>query len=298
MHSGFLLTTSYLIILLVFSLLYLPSHAAVYLEPEMVRIPAGSFTYGSDQTEREAYLSPPHEPSRQTATLKTYYIGRYEITNEEFDCFIYDDGYHRREFWTPEGWRFRQRSDWHVPRLWSDTDYNGWYKERHPVCAISWYEAVAFCRWLSAKTGKPYRLPTALEWEKAARGTDGRTFPWGEQWNPKNCNWLADVNGDFIADLRGDGYVCTGKVGDFPAGQSPYGCYDMAGNVLEWVADKLDIKSPYKRAYRIYRGGSFLSGYPRMLRCAWQGGTLPEVGHVYWGTIGFRVAMDASEEDE
>jgi len=269
------------------------------LEPELVEAPAGAFLYGSSASEREEYLSPPGEPRQREVTLNAFWIGKYEVTNREYAAFIRDGGYTTSAYWLPEGWSFLQRFGWKEPRRWRDKDYNGPDKSTYPVCGVSWFEAQAYCRWLAEKTGKPYRLPRETEWEKAARGTDGRVFPWGMFWNPYLCNWLGDTKGDRQPHPDLDPYIYTAPVGFYPGGKSPYGCYDMAGNVLEWCADLFFEEDNPQRAasdYRVLRGGCFLSGYPRLLRCAWRGGTSPEIGHVYWGIIGFRVAMDATEE--
>ncbi len=99
-------------------------------------------------------------------------------------------------------------------------------KSDHPVTQVSWDDAVAYCEWLSRTTGRSYRLPTRAEWEKAARGSDGRSYPWGN-WPPNNqlCNFDHNVDD-------------TTPVGRYPNGVSPYGCWDMAGNVWEWTGDK------------------------------------------------------------
>ena len=94
-----------------------------------------------------------------------------------------------------------------------------------------------------------------------------------------------------MPDEKLDAFIRVSPAGYFENGKSAYGCYDMAGNVLEWCADSIDKK------YKAYRGGCFLSGEARLLRCAWRGGNYPETGHVYWGIIGFRVAMDALPDE-
>ncbi|MEW6238817.1 MAG: SUMF1/EgtB/PvdO family nonheme iron enzyme [Candidatus Omnitrophota bacterium] len=267
--------------------------AQEWVEPEMIAIPAGEFLFGSSKEERSAFLAPPDEPEQQKAALPGYFIGKYEITNEEFACFINAGGYEKPEYWPEEGWNFRRQMNWTQPRSWTDRDYNGQHQERYPVCSISWFEAQAYCRWLSIKTGKPYRLPTGQEWEKAARGSDGRIFPWGNEWKEKACNWLGDFNKDYQPHSESDGFARTSPVGYYEEGVSPYGAYDMAGNVMEWCADALEQKAYDGSIYRMFRGGSFLSGNPRLLRCAWRGGTQPQIGYVYWGIMGFRAAMDA-----
>jgi formylglycine-generating enzyme required for sulfatase activity len=267
---------------------------AEFREPEMIRIPAGSFISGSPDLERSQYRVPHHEPAAHTVDLATFWIGKFETTNDQFAGFIEEGGYSDSSYWSEEGWKARTQYNWKEPRRWRDKDYRGREGQIMPVSAVSWYEAQAYCRWLSLKTGKPYRLPTELEWEKAARGVDGRIFPWGNEWNTNYCNWYGYL-GEVGKDLKDtDDYLWVSPVGSFEAGKSPYGCYDMAGNVLEWCSDPW---SPDDLQYRVYRGGSFFSNNPRLLRCAWRGGTYPDIGHVYWGKIGFRVARDASAED-
>ena len=100
------------------------------------------------------------------------------------------------------------------------------------VC-VSWFEAVAYCRWLSKQTGIAFRLPSEAEWEKAARGADGKIYPWGNTWETGRCN-------SEEASIK-----CTTPVGQYPSGASPYGALDMAGNVREWCATKFGKGYPY-----------------------------------------------------
>lgn len=130
---------------------------------------------------------------------------------------------------------------------------------------MTWHDALAYCRWLAAKTGLPVTLPSEAEWEKAARGADGRIYPWGDEWDPGKCN------------SRKGGKGRTTPVGAYsPAGDSPYGCADMAGNVREWTRStyrdypydpedgrgELDNNAPHE-----LRGGAFFS-YQSNVRCA------------------------------
>ncbi len=278
--------------------LCIPGTAQPFIEPEMIEVPAGPFLAGSSSKERAQFLIPKSEPLQKEIYIETFCIGKYEVTNREYACFIEDGGYEKQEYWSESGWRFRKKYSWTEPRRWNDKDYNGAGKENHPVCAVSWYEAEAYCHWLTHKTGMYYRLPAALEWEKAARGMDGRIFPWGDEWVPEACNWLADTEGNKLPNTEIDGYIYTAPTGSYPEGVSAYGCYDMAGNVLEWCSDILENSHKDNTSFecRTYKGGCFFVGAPRLFRCAWRGGTYPEIGHVYWGIIGFRLASDQPAE--
>jgi hypothetical protein len=157
---------------------------------EMVLVPAGEFWMGSDDGNDD-------EKPRHRVDLDAYYIDRYEITNGLYQ-------------------RFMEATNRPGPRYWSDSHLNG---ASQPVVGVNWYDAEAYCRWV----GK--RLPTEAEWEKAARGDDGRTYPWGEQWDSSRANSKESQRNK------------AAPVGSYPSGVSPYGAYDMAGNVWEWVAD-------------------------------------------------------------
>jgi len=197
---------------------------------EFVLIPAGEFTMGAnDQMNREV---PAHQ-----VYLEAYYIGKYPVTNAQYRRFVAATGHKAPEHWQggsiPAG------------------------KEDHPVVYVSWYDAQACCQWLAGETGYALRLPTEAEWEKAARGTDGRTFPWGEEREKTRCN-------NHLLYLND-----TTPVQQYsPQGDSPYGVADMAGNAYEWVSSAMD-DYPYDphdgredleaRWPRVRRGGSFSS---------------------------------------
>ena len=139
--------------------------------------------------------------------------------------------------------------------------------DHYPVLGVNWDGATAYCNWLSAKTGRKYRLPTEAEWEKAARGTDQRKFPWGNEIDKSFANYVGSQpydTGQWV------GYYDGSKHGDFQThnGASPYGAHDMAGNVMEWCQDwysrdyyafspKKNPKGPETGAYRVVRGGTF-----------------------------------------
>lgn len=232
----------------------------------MVLIPAGEFLMGSD--ERLPDEGPAHK-----VTLKSYWIDVYEVTNEQYKAFI--DAAGRR---SPS--HFRNRT---FPPGKGD----------HPVTEVTWYDAEAYCTW----AGK--RLPTAEEWEKAARGTDGRMFPWGNEFDPNKANtpqrWV-------ILKQEGD----TMPVGSFPDGVSPYGLYDMSGNVWEWTASWYQAypgnthpSENYGEQYKTLKGGSWWDC--SFYKC---GISAPVFNRSFFlrGThnksFGFRCAKDASASDE
>jgi formylglycine-generating enzyme required for sulfatase activity len=242
-------------------------------EPETTLISAGPFWLGS----QPGPDVPSEETPRHEITLPDYAIGQYPVTNAQYAEFL------------------KQEKQYEVPHK------GGWFlrqppaeKLDHPVVGVSWDDALAYCRWLSQVTGRAYRLPSEAEWEKAARGLDGRLYPWGDTWEAGHCNNGSDE---------------TTPVTAFPAGASPYGCLDMAGNVQEWtntiwgsdpqvcafpypyqVADgREDLAADQRlhRVYRVYRGGSFRDE-PFRLRCAARGCSTPD-SKIRWR--GFRVAL-------
>ena len=159
----------------------------------------------------------------------------------------------------------------------------------HPVVKVFWTDATTYCCWLSAVTGRIYRLSTEVEWEKAARGSDGRIWPWGNQPpDERRCNFNDNVKG-------------TITVGSYPAGVSPYGCFDMAGNVREWTSS-LWKKYPYRTddgreveiedgyGQRVLRGGGYLSDRQRVC-CAFRSWHLAGDGYNAWG---YRLASGLS----
>ena len=219
--------------------------------PELIPIPAGPFLMGSSDTDTQADSD---EKPQHSLELPDYWIGKTEVTNAQFRPFVAGDGYTNKDYWTKAGWDWREAEKITKPALWDDPQWNG---DTQPVVGVSWFEAVAYCRWLSAQTGHEFRLPNEAEWEKAARGTDGRIWPWGNTWEVGRCN------------SKEAGIGKTTPVGQYPNGASPYGVLDMAGNVWEWCATKWGKPYPYQiedewqDAYleqdvsRIWRGGSW-----------------------------------------
>ena len=181
----------------------------------MVLVPAGPFIMGSPEND---LLALDHEKPLRRVVLPDYWIDVYPVTNAKYALFVADGGYQRREYWHQEGWKWLQRTGGMVG---SPAQYMqaGWDGADQPVAGVSWYEADAYARWAGR------RLPTDAEWEKAARGDDGRRYPWGDDWPGADY-----ANFDQIVGR-------TTPVGLFPLGVSAHGCHDMAGNVNNWVSD-------------------------------------------------------------
>jgi formylglycine-generating enzyme required for sulfatase activity len=218
---------------------------------------------GRDPQARDVEL-PQHE-----VTLPGYWIGRYPVTVAQFRAFVEASGHRPKD-----------------PKSLKGPD-------DHPVVYVTWYDTLAFCRWLSERAGLPVTLPSEAEWEKAARGTDGRIYPWSDEPpDETRCNF---------GDLAGG----TTPVGHYsPQGDSPYGCADMAGNVWEWTRSlweestgKPDFRYPYdpgdgredleagREVRRVLRGGAFDS-LVRYVRCAFRYRSYPYYRRRYRG---FRV---------
>jgi len=209
---------------------------------DWVQIPAGPYLYGKDTQKRE---------------LPTFHMARYPVTNAQYRAFIEDGGYAQGRWWDGLGKRIKRPMDppWGEPNRSRDT--------------VSWYEAAAFCGWLSARLGYEVRLPSEYEWEKAARGTDGRVYPWGDAYQAGHANV------DEKSSKAGPTYLGqTVAVGLYPQGASPYGAQEMAGNLWEWCLN--EYENEYEHPDRAETSGQGL----RALRGGSWGGN-PEVARVF-----------------
>lgn len=231
-----------------------------YFEPETVYVPAGPFWMGWEGENASAAERPYHK-----VELPAYRIGRLPVSNRQFAEYVRQEGV---PMYPEAGWEGQTPPS---DRL------------DEPVVGVTWYQAMEYCHWLKAKTGRAYTLPSEAQWEKAARGTDGKLFPWGM---------------DFTTERSLDQTA------------SPYGCLMMVGGVREWTLSLwgstsavMEYPYPWERevhrrnnpdanemVLRIFRGGPFLT--PGMVTCTTRGGFLPTKTGLRGNRHGFRVVMD------
>ena len=214
----------------------------------MVLIRKGPFLYGEDRVHAEI----PND----------VYMDIYPVTNDQYNEFMLANGYGTQNYWSEEGWAWKQENHVNRPHYWADSKWN---IADHPVVGVSYYEAEAYAKW----AGK--RLPTEQEWERAARGTDGREYPWGNAFDKTTCNSYES------------GIGATTPVTKYAKGISPSGCFDMAGNVWEWGASWYE-QSPGRR---MVRGGSW-DDWPEYLRASYRFGDPTDNRSSY---LGFRLAQ-------
>ena len=254
---------------------------------EWCKVSSGPFLMGSDK-KQDHQVDDDEFPQRKVK-LPAFRISRFPVTNKQFSAFVQDGGYGEkwRECWTDAGW------EWKKEKTGPDFRSGVFDLPNHPAVMIPWYEAVAFCSWLTRRLrqkkeigpDKAVSLPSECQWEKAARGSDGRIYP-----------WAAKLKAD-LANCREAGIQATSAVGCFPSGASPSGCEDMAGNIWEWCRTKW--RSNYKNrednrlegvSARVVRGGSFFSSN-KAVRCAARDGSFPYAWNWYFG---FRLVLSPS----
>lgn len=241
-----------------------------WYEPETILIPEGEFWMGRDDGEGSAkYEAPLHQ-----VHLDEYHIGKYPVTNEQFHEFVLQSGY----LVAPEmGWDGQSPPE---------------EKRKLPVVGLTFFAALAYCEWLYEQTGRKYRLPNEAEWEKAARGDDQRSYPWGQTWEADRCN----QGGEDLATV------------DRFAAQSPFGCSDMVGNCRQWTISlwgekriRPDDRYRYPWAEdarndigannqirRVVRGSSYLDSQ-EMCICSIRSGQAPDNAGPPGRRIGFRI---------
>ncbi len=252
---------------LLFAFLLIGALAENGWSSEMVLIPAGEFIMGSSDEDisdvarkyggNEAWFA--DERPQRKVYVKSFYIDRFEVTNKQYKAFKESHTY--------------------------ATD-----RENHPVVSVTWQDASDYCRW----AGK--RLPTEEEWEKAAKGTDGRIYPWGNDFDTKRAN-TAEAGrggrakvGSYQLEVSGSLFPGgTVEIGRYESGVSPYGVYDMAGNVWEWT----DTWYGKDKGLRVLKGGSWVSPYISSRGAI----RLPDNPTIVSNDYGFRCAKDAEGTD-
>lgn len=238
------------------------------------KVPEGDFLFGSDDGAGD-------EKPQQTIRLKTYHIMKYPVTNAQYALFVEAGGYKDGDWWCESDNKLLDRLV--SPHYWDDPDFN---RPQQPVVGICLFEALAYAKWLSAQLGYEVRLPSEAEWEKAARGTDGRRWPWGNTWDVSKAN------------TDHSGLKKTTDVGSYPQGASPYGVLDMTGNVWEWTGsmytrrgydddcrdnDYYHVTSePESETLYVFRGGSWHEN----AHCAYRGCNTP---YKWANSLGFRL---------
>jgi formylglycine-generating enzyme required for sulfatase activity len=233
-----------------------------YVIPPLCPVAAGSFLMGSDPT-RDKQAGGDEQP-QHTLTLPAYAIARFPVTVAEYTCFLSSGRT------PPKSW-LQQRSN-----------------PDHAVEFVSWQDAVAYAAWLAQVSGDPWRLTTEAEWEKAARGTDGRLYPWGDQWGETRARANKWFGG-------------AAAIGSYPSGASPYGVQDLAGNVWEWTSS-LKMPYPYNESDgrenptapgdRVLRGGSWYSPLS-FVRAAYRFGSSRTDVERSGAGFGFRLVLAA-----
>jgi len=254
-------------------------------------IPAGGFVMGSTPKQIEAArlmdiggheFTLLDETPQFRASIPAFYMGVCAVTNQQFAKFLNETrpSVEQLKHWCPSLEQIaapaREDEPYRVAPGYA----------RHPVIHVSWFGAEAYCRWAGL------RLPTDIEWEKAARGTDGRIYPWGNEWHDNFLRWHNTARGG----------ETTAPVHAYPEGRSPYGILQMAGNVDEWCADWYqwdvyrryttgDLRPPAKGERRVVRGGTCLGWKKILFRCAHRRGNDEAIVNVHYTS--FRCACDA-----
>ena len=267
---------------------------------KLALIPAGKFMMGSPETEKDRGKD---ETQHEVTISKPFYMGVYEVTKGQFAQFVSESGYKTDAekdgwayAWDGSKWVKVNGASWKEP-VFEQTD-------DHPVTEVTHNDAVAFCDWLTKKTGKTVSLPTEAQWEYACRAGTKTAYPWGDDPDDGKgwCNAADQTakkqfsNSNLPPFSWDDGYVFTAPVGKFKP--NAFGLHDMIGNVLEWCsdwyadsyanADKVDPTGPASGSFRVLRGGGWL-GYPQFCRSAYRFRLTPDSRI---SNFGFRVSVD------
>jgi len=224
---------------------------------DWINIPAGKVKLGGNSGANGGYIK-----QATTFDVLAFAIAKYPTTNAQFAKFVEAGGYTQKKWWTDAGWQQKETDKCTEPRFWTDKKWNG---TTQPVVGVSWYEAMAFCLWLTETSGDTILLPTDQQWQRAAQGDDGRVYPWGNDWDCTRCNTC-------------DSSVTTPVTQYEGKGDSPWGVVDLAGNVWEWCLTERETghNGINGTNTRVLRGGSWYSTIPNYFRADCRGVTGPE----------------------
>lgn len=218
--------------------------------------------------------------------VRAFHIAKYPITNAQYAPFIEYGGYKNRAYWTDAGWQKKEEENWTEPRFWHDARFMG---DERPIVGVSWYEAVAYCKWLNSRIeiSEKITLPTEQQWQRAAQGDEHRVFPWGNEWDAERCNHSTEDNHS----------TRTNVVTEYENGASPFGVMDMCGNIDEWCLteyytgsngiEDIEAKSPQQQhIWRCLRGGAWYDLVTGSFRAAFR-----DFDNPYYGLSGggFRI---------
>ncbi|ORC32639.1 hypothetical protein B4O97_15890 [Marispirochaeta aestuarii] len=242
-------------------------------EPETLKIPGAHVHLGVQLGE-----GPSTSLGSYSIKLRSFAISKYEVTNKQFSTFVQSTGYVTDAEQSGGGfstdgrghWQWLPSAQWRHPFLKNRISL----PDDHPVVMVSWDDAMAYCKWLSNMTNRNYRLPKEAEWEYAARGEDHRLFPWTRSFNGDFHNYCNHGKSHKKSLGRGsihDGYLLTSPVNAFPRGVSPFGVWDMLGNVKEWMEDDFIYYDEKKNSQHANQkeeqyGSITIHGIPKTLR--------------------------------
>lgn len=223
--------------------------------------------------------------------VRAFHIAKYPITNAQFAAFLEYGGYTHKVYWTDAGWERKEKEGWTEPRFWRDARFMG---DDRPVVGVSWYEAIAYCKWLNSRIeiNNKITLPTEQQWQRAAQGNKHLVFPWGNEWDAERCNHSTEDKHS----------TQTNIVTDYENGVSPFGVMDMCGNIDEWCLteyytgskglEDIEAKSrEQQHIWRCLRGGAWYDLVTGSFRAAFR-----DFDNPYYGLSGggFRIVYPFS----
>lgn len=238
-----------------------------------ISIPKGNAIIGSNRVSEGPAIS---------IFVDDFFISKYQISNSNFNLFIKDSGYLKSEYWSNKGWSWRNEMNISEPAFWNNEMYN---QPNQPVTGVSFYEAEAYANWLGG------RLPTEVEWEKAARGVEGQDYPWGNE--PPTLD-IANFSPDYVPVE-----IAAVDIDKYENNVSPFGCQQMSGNLYEWCSDNFHTNTPQVRTEdfvmenrvsrrKVLKGGAWTTDISR-LRASSRWSYTPDLRD---NIVGFRVVFN------